>query len=933
MLGQFKILTGSFWVKSVFKILTFLISLGLFSEAIFAQTIQQLNNKTHLRWKVLADKEQIRVNKKGQKVIIQSLDPDFFERFSADVIKLKKDPSYHANYKFIPAKTPGEPFKLEIDLKDNSIELFSFYKANQGGHVLDFWINQDMVNTKEAALTAKPKKIKVAKLNPVKKQKKKIKKKSNKAANLLAIKKTGKFNIINPDAVIEKQTGGQFRDFRYGAAFIWDYTALIPPLTEDIKLGNKAPDFLYEVKDRKYLDDKREAHLQLSINFYRKKEWGLMTRSIKLFEEKYGRANKDINDFMKAVSMIRNTIKNELKPEYRSKVDAEGEILPPADYSQKGIMSAARNLLTNALDTTKDYELKKAILRYLIQYYRNENDHIQALNRAKSLYVDASEAFDDEMIIFSSQVILNSLAHLKQIDKIKTFLENKAVIRVLPKQVGLAYIGFINLSKDNTNQVLASYKANQAALVKPVHPSILYNTAEAYFRHAEYKKAVKLYDEFINLYSYNTYSNHARLRLALSYDLLNEPYKKVIQLYRDAINKSSDIIVQNEAKLRYVGLRVARNKQLDKSDLETIAFIDSINIQTLRNNEPKLQKLLWLTRLRTFISSKKYEEALAYLSTLPVENLRRVDQRSFNADGAEIILGIIQASYLKKDYARAVKVWEVYKNRYETKVARNPYMNFIVSDSFLNLGLFDSYQRAVKDLTILKSHQVRKFPIWVKAHKNISIKDYLAELQMNKYLKKGDYKGLDRYLEENKNNRNINYKYYKGLVSYQLKKYNECVVSMESLLISPNLKNMLTPEQNSRMLEVYLESLYESAQPTKFRKHTAALINDIRRSGGEKFSEILQRANYLYIESLFADKKIDYALLSTKTSEFLDENKESTYGYRVKYLRGVSLLNTENKQAGKALLEELISEKEVPNYLKGLARSELTALELNNRTL
>ncbi len=906
--------------------------MGIFSPQVFAELLIQSNQKTHLRWKIKSEKEQVKITKKSQKVIVQSLDPDFFEAFSAEVVKLKKNQNYHGKYKFISPTIPGNPFRLEIDLADKSIELFSFFKKDEGGHILDFWINTDMVSTKEASVSKLPKKMKVAKLN-IKKKKRKAIKRGKKAATLLNVKKNKRFHIIDPEAIISKQTGKKFRDFRYGAAFLWDYDALIPPLEKDISLSEKAPNYLYKIKDRKYLEDKKEAHLQLNINFYKKEQWGLMTRSIKLFEQTYGRKNKDLNDFMKAISMIKNTIKNKVRPEYSSKVNEEGDIVPAEDFSRKGVLAAARNLLTNVLDSTKDYQLKKAVLRYLIQYTRNENDYIQALNYAKKLYVDASEIFDDEMIVFSSRVILNSLAHLKQISKIKSFLGNKAVIRVLPKQVGHAYISFVNLSQDNTNQVLADYKINKKAFIKPVHPSILFNTAEAYFRQAEYRKALRIFDEFIDQYSQFTSSSQARLRLALSYDLLGEGYKKVIRLYKDAINKSADLKIRNEAKLRYVGLRVARNKVLTQKDLETVSFIDSISPQDKKAASTDFKELLWLTRLRTYISSKRYGDALAYLTSLPVENLRQIDQRTFNADGSEIILGLIQTAYLKQDHARAVKVWEIYKKKYESKVAKNPYMNFIVSDSFIKLGLFDSYERSMKDLLTLSQKRIRRFPMWVNAHKDIAVKDYIVELRLNKYLKQGDYKGLGGYLEANKSNKNINYKYYKGLVSYKLKKYNDSVISIESLLINPNLKNILTPNQSAKMLEVYLESLYESASPAKFRRNAAALTNDLRRNNRNMYRETVRRSDYLYIESLFSENKVNYKLLSMKTNEYLQDHKKDSYGYRVKYLRGVSLINTNKNSDGESILKELINDKEVPNYLKGLARSELSALELNRRTL
>lgn len=934
MLDQFNVTGSLYLMKSVIKILTFILSISI-SSNIFADVLKQDLLKTHLRWNIKAAKEQIKVSKSLSTVTIQSLDPEFFEQFSADIAKNEKQLGYHTNFRFSKPSVPGAPYKLDITLKDRSIELFSFYKSDESKYVLDFWINKDIVDTKSAAVAARPAKVKVAKLNSTPKKKIKKKKKTAKltVAKAFSPKNSSKFSIITPSKSMSDEKDGKYRDFRYGAAFVWDYAPIIPPIERDIRLKEKAPDYFYTIKDRKLLDDKKEAHMQLSINFYRKAQWGLMTRSINLYEKRYGiDNNKAFNEFMKAVSLIKNTIKEKLKPEFLSKLDEAGEIIPAQEYSRKGLKAAARNMLQTVISSTRDYELTKSVLRYLIQHGREENDHIQTLNFAKKLYVKASENFDDEMTTYSSRVILNSLAHLRQIEKIKEFLGNKAVMRILPKQVGMAYISYVNLIKDETNQILASYKTNKRSLAKPVHPAILYNTAEAYFRHAQYEKAIKLYDDFLGLYSHLPAAGHARLRIALSYDLLDRPTKKVLQLYKDSINKTTDLKVRYEAKLRYVGLRVNRNKKPTERDRETIAFINT-SADEKRVLDKNLNKLLWLTRLRTMISRGKYEDALAYLATIPLDGLRVIDQRVFIADGAEIVLGVIQDAYLKEDYARAVKVWEVYKEKYENKVAKSSYLSFIVSDSFIKLGLNKSYLRSAKTLKTLKEERVRSFPIWVKAHKKITVKDYLVELDLNDYLKQGNFKELGQFLEKNKKNKNINYKFYKGLVSYHLKKYNDSVTNFESLLVTPNINNILTPKQSVQMLETYIESLYEVAKPKRFRMNIAAIVNDVRRNSAKAFGNFIERAEYLYLESLYSEQKVNFKLLERKASEFTAIYKKSDYQARVQYLNGVAKVNNNNIDDGKKILKSLIDNKDVPEYLKSLARSELSTLELKNRTL
>ena len=90
---------------------------------------------------------------------------------------------------------------------------------------------------------------------------------------------------------------------------------------------------------------------------------------------------------------------------------------------------------------------------------------------------------------------------------------------------------------------------------------------------------------------------------------------------------------------------------------------------------------------------------------------------------------------------------------------------------------------------------------------------------------------------------------------------------------------------------------------------------------------------YLFIESLNGEKKVNYDLVALRSKEFLGEHTKSVYFDRVKYLRGVALVNTSGEAEGKKLLEELVQGAKTPEYLKGLARTELSSLVLKNKTL
>ena len=95
----------------------------------------------------------------------------------------------------------------------------------------------------------------------------------------------------------------------------------------------------------------------------------------------------------------------------------------------------------------------------------------------------------------------------------------------------------------------------------------------------------------------------------------------------------------------------------------------------------------------------------------------------------------------------------------------------------------------------------------------------------------------------------------------------------------------------------------------------------------------MERADYLYLESLFSERDVKHKLLGMKSKEFIAAYKQSTYLDRVNYLRGVALVNSQAIEEGRKILNELLSGKDVPEYLKGLVRSELSTLELRSKTL
>ena len=236
----------------------------------------QKKMKRNLRWDINVAKNSVVIEKKRNSVILKSISSSVFNTLSEELSNLKLNKDYITGFNIHSRdKIPT----IEIKLAGSSIEIFSFYRERQNKFILDFWINED-------------------KLLPDKKQVKIITKKYKKSP-------TRKIASV-PVKKVKKKT--IYRDYRYGAAFVWDYPAITisPPKALDLK--RKTPDYFYPVTDRSSIKDEREAHLQLTINLYRKNKYGLMKKSIDLYRKKYGPDSEtDFNEYLEANAFLKLT--------------------------------------------------------------------------------------------------------------------------------------------------------------------------------------------------------------------------------------------------------------------------------------------------------------------------------------------------------------------------------------------------------------------------------------------------------------------------------------------------------------------------------------------------------------------------------------------------------------------------------------------------
>jgi hypothetical protein len=87
------------------------------------------------------------------------------------------------------------------------------------------------------------------------------------------------------------------------------------------------------------------------------------------------------------------------------------------------------------------------------------------------------------------------------------------------------------------------------------------------------------------------------------------------------------------------------------------------------------------------------------------------------------------------------------------------------------------------------------------------------------------------------------------------------------------------------------------------------------------------------LESLYSEKNANFKLLLTKANEYLASFAKPVYNDRVNFLRGIALIQDSQEVEGEKVLKSLLDNKETPEYLKGLARSELSTLAIKNKTL
>lgn len=905
-------------LKISIKFLT-LIVLIFGTSLSFAEIATVDRAQTHLRLNLFTQRDLLSIDKRSDKIVIKTLQKELYEELLGQLKSLELDKHYVTDIVSLE-QVAGQAYGIEIQLAGPKVELFSFYRDRERKYVLDLW-KED--NNKMKIPEAIQETATVPESLPPVMKRPEPTLTQKKTSTKPSAKKLTNIDVVNrveakaaPASNPAPQKPDSERDFRYGASFVWDYEPMSPRPPNVINLERKTAEYFYPIKNRDVDASDEEAHFQVSLNMYRDKKWGLMYKSIQLFEKKYPQSTLVLmNEYLKANALFRENFE-------------KGKTEP---------VKMAITMYEEIAAKTEDYELRRAIYKFLVTYYFQQKDYVKTLQISKKYYVDTNTNFDYESSHYAVEMMLASLAQLGQVDQLRELVKDKTLIKLVPAQLVLAYEMFSLLKTRRVKEVIDTYEKARAGLVKPIQPSIIYNAAEAYFREASFETALKLYDEFIADHSMYTQSSHARLRIALCYDFLERDFEQTKELYRNAINRSQDLDVSFEARVRYVAMRSVRPYEITAADKEIRVFLDR-DRRRAANLSNDQRNLLWLTRLRTLIVDQRYQDALTYLNTVPLASLTPAVRRVFEGDGAEIIYGIITKFYEDSEYAKAIQAWELYKERYVSKVANDPYMNFVIGQAYIKLGLYNGFDELYQSFAAIKGEPERTFPLWVKRENNQNSQELLAELQIVRNMGLGNMEAAAKKLVELATvNKSLNkIQYYRGLIAYKQGQYDIAADSLERYLAAQTKRMIYDANEVAQMMLAYTDSLYQLRRFDRFKRAAGAILADTNSfaPGHAYVKEVREKISYMLIEThVSEDKPEGYALATPLIVEFKKTYPESVYAGRVDYLLGMGHLKNKNIEEGKKVFEALIQDESVSETIRELARGELSLLKIKERTI
>jgi outer membrane protein assembly factor BamD (BamD/ComL family) len=178
--------------------------------------------------------------------------------------------------------------------------------------------------------------------------------------------------------------------------------------------------------------------------------------------------------------------------------------------------------------------------------------------------------------------------------------------------------------------------------------------------------------------------------------------------------------------------------------------------------------------------------------------------------------------------------------------------------------------------------------------------------------------------------------YYKGLIAFNQKNYKEATSLFETFFSKEDQRIIYDPSDVADMIKAYTDSIYEQGQVDKFLKVGDAILSDTKKFGTNNayIKNVRERIAYLGIEiTVGKGATQNYLLIEKKINEFLKLNPKSIYAGRVNYILGQAMINNQKVKEGTEILKNLMNDKDTSDYIKELAKSELSLLSLKERTL
>jgi len=130
----------------------FFLALMVHLSSVMAAIFNQEKFNTHLRWNLEVPKDQFFIVKTASDLKIETINLELFEKLVAELSALSLDKDYISKLNFSKENFPAKPATISLNLKDPSVELFSFYRDADKKYILDFWINSDVAPLKEAKI-------------------------------------------------------------------------------------------------------------------------------------------------------------------------------------------------------------------------------------------------------------------------------------------------------------------------------------------------------------------------------------------------------------------------------------------------------------------------------------------------------------------------------------------------------------------------------------------------------------------------------------------------------------------------------------------------------------------------------------------------------------------------------------------------------------